>query len=183
MHGNVTSMWYSHYIGFCITKNSPPHIAALLPHTSMSTPIDSELPRLPEIAIPIRDVYGKAVEKKPRAPRKKSRYSQEEKLVLEKYKHAYRKTTNADERYDLLRNRLLVDIFNYWFEKGEVTPAIGEKALSEKIRVRCVNIYITVKLRLFFNDRNLVFGSETIGALIIKAKAYFRMNERNHEWI
>ena len=96
--------------------------------------------RNPEIALPIRDVFHKAVEKKARAPRKDSRYSTDEKKVLEKYKHEYRKTTTPEERYDLLRNRILVDIFNYWYEKGEVTPEIGEIALSERIRVTKFNI-------------------------------------------
>ena len=93
-------------------------------------------PRLtPEIAIPLRDAFLKGVHHNDRGPRKKEQYSTGEKDVLNKYKHDYRKTTTKEERYDLLRNRILVDIFNFWYAKGEVTPDIEPDLLSYKIKV------------------------------------------------
>lgn len=106
------------------------------PTFTSSTMTPNPTPRMtPEIAIPLRDAFLKGVNQNNRGPRKKGRYSKEEKAVLNKYKHDYRKTTTTEERFDLLRNRILVDIFNFWYAKGEVTPNIEPDVLSEKIKV------------------------------------------------
>ena len=102
----------------------------------------------PEIAYPLRDAFLKGVNQNDRGPQKKGRYSTEEKEVLNKYKHDYRKTTTTEERYDLLRDRILVDIFNFWYAKGEVTPNIEPELLSNKIRV----ISNVIILRKFYFD-------------------------------
>jgi len=99
-------------------------------------------PRMtPEIAHPLRDVFNKGVNKNQRGPRKTGRYSKEEKEVLMKYKDNYRRTTTTEERYDLLRNRILVDIFNFWYAKGEVSPDIEPDLLSDKIKVMSNKCY------------------------------------------
>src|SRR5882762_3016946 len=89
----------------------------------------------PEIVLPHRETYLEAVKDKPRAPRKKSRYDTDVRSVLDKYRHRYRKLTTTQERRDLLRNYILVDMFNFWYERGEVTPDIAEDDLCERIKV------------------------------------------------
>jgi hypothetical protein len=119
------------------------------PTLTCSTMTPNPTSRLtPEIAYPLRDAFLKGVNQNDRGPRKKGRYSTEEKEVLNKYKHDYRKTTTTEERYDLLRNRILVDIFNFWYAKGEVTPNIEPELLSNKIRV----ISNFIILRKFYFD-------------------------------
>jgi hypothetical protein len=54
---------------------------------------------------------------KQRKPRKESAYSKEEKSILGKYKDEYKSKT-ARERQNVLRGSILVDIFNYWQDKG-----------------------------------------------------------------
>lgn len=89
----------------------------------------------PEIAPPLREAYLKAIERKNREPRKNSEYTTQEINVLKKYKHIYRKATTTEERFELLQNHILVDIFNYWHDNGKVTPTIGVKGLASKIKV------------------------------------------------
>jgi hypothetical protein len=89
----------------------------------------------PQIAVPLQATFLDAVDKGRRGPRNKCRYTEDEKKVLEPYKEEYRKTTTTSERHNIIRNHILVDIFNFWYEKGIVTPSIGEEALSERIKV------------------------------------------------
>lgn len=90
----------------------------------------------PSIAPPIRTVYYDAVDKTPRSPRKNATYPTEVIDVLNKYKNEYRKITTTEERHQLLRNFILVDVFNFWFHKGEVVEDISEHDLSGRIKVR-----------------------------------------------
>jgi hypothetical protein len=50
-------------------------------------------------------------------PRKGCRYTEEERAILSKYKDEYTAKTTAEEREQLLKQKVFVDIFNYWFSK------------------------------------------------------------------
>lgn len=89
----------------------------------------------PEFALPLRDVLVGVVESsKRRRPKGKCHFSKEEKQVLEKYKDLYKKSTTTEQRLDVLRNYLLVDIFNFWHAKGEVTSDISEAGVAERVK-------------------------------------------------
>jgi hypothetical protein len=108
--------------GFIPTNDS---YSPLFPVLIMATSINATL----------QTAFQDALQKKPRKSRKDSLYSEEEKLILGKYKHEYRMKTTTDERQDLLRSHILVDIFNYWCSKGVVTEDIDEEDLGDRIKV------------------------------------------------
>ena len=89
----------------------------------------------PQIAVPLEATFLDVVQRRDCGTRKKCRYTEDEKKVIEIYKEEYRKTTSTAERHILIRNHILVDIFNFWYDKGIVTTSIGEEALSERIKV------------------------------------------------
>ena len=95
----------------------------------------STQPLAPEIVLALRPQYLAAVEPPARGPRAKSRYSKDEKRVLQQYKDRYKKATTTDERNDLLRNYILVDIFNFWYDQGSVTTDISEGDFAARIKV------------------------------------------------
>jgi hypothetical protein len=53
-----------------------------------------------------------------RRPRRDCRYSAEEMKVLNQHKHTYRSQPTRELRGEIFRNRILVDMFNYWQSKG-----------------------------------------------------------------
>lgn len=67
-----------------------------------------------------------AIQGQTRRARQECRYTEEERAVLSKYKEEYRSKTNHDERDQLLREKVFVDIFNYWFAKEQVMPSPSE---------------------------------------------------------
>ena len=89
----------------------------------------------PQIVVPLQATFHDVIDKGGRGSRRKCQYTEDEKKILENYKEEYRKTTTTAERHNLLRNHILVNIFNFWYEKGIVTPSIEEEALSERITV------------------------------------------------
>jgi hypothetical protein len=89
-----------------------------------------------DIAGTVRDALLEAVNKKTRKPRKKSQYSEDLKLIIGKYKNEYRKKTTTEERHELFRSHILVDTFNHWWSKGEITEHIDDNDLSDRIKVR-----------------------------------------------
>ena len=50
--------------------------------------------------------------------RRGARYSREEIEVISKHKSEYKDQTTRPLRADVLRNKILVDMFNYWDDKG-----------------------------------------------------------------
>lgn len=84
---------------------------------------------------PLPTVYLDAVRNKTRKPRSKCRLSMAERNVINKYRDEYRGQTTMDGRNDLLRNLILVDIFNYWYKEGIVTAEITAEILSDRIKV------------------------------------------------
>jgi hypothetical protein len=59
-----------------------------------------------------------AIPPKPRQPRKDGRYTQVEKEIIGKYKEEYRLLTTRELRGQLMRERILPAIFNYWNDQG-----------------------------------------------------------------
>ena len=66
-------------------------------------------------------------------PRKGARYSQEEIKVISKHKTEYKDQTTRSLRANVLRNNILVDLFNYWDAQGTVPS--DEAACAELVRV------------------------------------------------
>ena len=96
----------------------------------LSTTMTSEIPVLFQAA------FDDAIGNKNVRNRNKSRYSREEINVLEKYKDTYRRKTTTDERHELFRQYILVDIFNHWHSKGVVSAKIGADELQDRIKVQ-----------------------------------------------
>jgi hypothetical protein len=88
-----------------------------------------------QIAVPLPTVYLEAVTNKARKPRSQCALSTSERNVINKYREEYRSKTTTEERTDVLRNNILVDIFNHWFNQGVVTADINADDLSERIKV------------------------------------------------
>jgi hypothetical protein len=88
-----------------------------------------------DLVNPLQVAFFDAIGNNAGKPRNKSLYTTEEKSVLGKYKDEYRKKTTTEERHNMLRNHILVDIFNYWSNKGEVNIDICAEDLSQRIKV------------------------------------------------
>ncbi|KAF8810541.1 hypothetical protein BYT27DRAFT_7209334 [Phlegmacium glaucopus] len=59
-----------------------------------------------------------AIPPKPRQPQKDGRYTQVEKEIIGKYKEEYRLLTTRELQGQLMRERILPVIFNYWNDQG-----------------------------------------------------------------
>jgi hypothetical protein len=68
-----------------------------------------------------------------RRPRQGTVYSREELVVLSKYKAEYKEQTTKPLRAHVLRNKILVDIFNYWDVEG--TLPIDEESCIQQVKV------------------------------------------------
>jgi hypothetical protein len=68
-----------------------------------------------------------------RKPRRDALYSREEIAVLSKYKAEYKDQTTKPLRANVLRNKILVDIFNYW-DVQKTLPA-DEEACVARVKV------------------------------------------------
>ncbi len=66
-------------------------------------------------------------------PRRGAVYNWDEIAVISKYKAEYKEQTTKALRAHVLRNKILVDIFNYWDEQG-ILPT-DEKECVEKVKV------------------------------------------------
>ncbi|KAF8816594.1 hypothetical protein BYT27DRAFT_7248032 [Phlegmacium glaucopus] len=102
---------------------------------------------------PLQAALLESITKKIRKPRKESQYTPEEKKVLGKYKEEYRRKINTDERYDLFRQHILVDIFNHWYSKGVVSADISEGEASE--RIKKLSRWITNNWRSYHTVRKI----------------------------
>lgn len=56
--------------------------------------------------------------------------------VISKYKSEYKEQTTRSLRAHVMRNKILVDIFNYWDQKGVL---LSEEAVLQRAKV---NYYI-----------------------------------------
>ena len=63
---------------------------------------------------------------KTRKPQKDALYSREELEVISKHKQEYRDQTTQEMQGEILRSKVLVDLFNYWLWEGKA-PADEEE--------------------------------------------------------
>jgi len=68
-----------------------------------------------------------------RKPRRGALYSREEIEVISKYKPEYKEQTTRALRAHVLRNKILVDIFNYWDVQG--TLPLDEAVCVDRVKV------------------------------------------------
>lgn len=66
-------------------------------------------------------------------PRRGTLYSREEILVISKYKAEYKEQTTRALRANVLRNKILVDLFNHW--DAQKTLPLDEAAATERVKV------------------------------------------------
>ena len=66
-------------------------------------------------------------------PRRGALYSREEIEVISKYKEEYKDQTTRALRAHVMRNKILVDIFNYWDLQG--TLPSDEVVCGERVKV------------------------------------------------
>jgi hypothetical protein len=74
-----------------------------------------------------------AIPPRARKPRKDALYSRDEITVLNRYKEQYRQLTTSEARGDLIRNYVLVDIFNFWTQKGMAPKDEEESIMRMKV--------------------------------------------------
>jgi len=72
-------------------------------------------------------VIMQALQKKGCKIRKECQYNSEERTILGKYKEELRKKTTHEDRDILMRNHILVDIFNYCIQRTTVRNLQNEK--------------------------------------------------------
>jgi hypothetical protein len=68
-----------------------------------------------------------------RKPRKDSLYSVEEMNILKQHKLEYRSQPTRELRGQIFRNKILVDIFNFWESRGLIGP--DETDTQNRIKV------------------------------------------------
>ena len=64
------------------------------------------------------------------------RYSKEERAILSKYKEEYKAKTTPEGREQVLKQKVFVDIFNYWFSKEGTMPS--EEESKKRVTVFCL---------------------------------------------
>jgi hypothetical protein len=74
-----------------------------------------------------------------RQPRKGCPYSPEELAILKKHKAEYRTKTTHTERVQMLKNKLFVDIFNFWDAKG---IPLDEAEMRKRMKVFIIAGYL-----------------------------------------
>ena len=72
-------------------------------------------------------------------PRRGALYSREEIDVISKYKEEYKDQTTRALRAHVMRNKILVDIFNYWDVQG--TLPSDEAVCGERVKVSDNQLY------------------------------------------
>ena len=72
-------------------------------------------------------------------PRRGALYSREEIKVISKYKVEYKDQTTKTLRAHVLRNKILVDLFNYWDDQG--TLPSDEAGCMAWVKVKWWNCY------------------------------------------
>jgi hypothetical protein len=66
---------------------------------------------------------------KARKPRKDSLYSVEERKIMNQFKAEYRRQPTKEQRGDVIRSKLLPNLYNYWVQLG-TAPKSTEESLS-----------------------------------------------------
>lgn len=70
---------------------------------------------------------------KTRKPRGDAHYTREEILVINKYKEEYKEQTTRELRANIFKTKILVDLFNFWLEKG-IGPK-NEEESADRMKV------------------------------------------------
>jgi hypothetical protein len=70
-----------------------------------------------------------------RKPRKDSKYSAEERKIIEPYKDAFRSERTVGGRLQILRNNILPAMFNYWERIGNSPKDQDESRLRAKVKI------------------------------------------------
>jgi hypothetical protein len=83
----------------------------------------------------------------PRKARRDALYSQAEMEVLNRHKEEYRQQTTRELRANVMRTKLLVDLFNYWLEQGT-----GPENEEESVRRMKVSRLTIVDLPDAYSD-------------------------------
>jgi len=65
-------------------------------------------------------------------PRKGTLYTRQEIAIISKYKTEYKDQTTRPLRAHVLRNKILVDIFNYWDQQGVM---LSEEVVLQRAKV------------------------------------------------
>jgi len=76
-----------------------------------------------------------ALEERTHRTRKGCQYNEEEKAVLSKHKEEYMSKTTPTDREQVLKTKILVDIFNYWSVKEEIVPTADADIVTQRIKV------------------------------------------------
>jgi len=79
-----------------------------------------------------------------RRARRGATYSREELEVISKYKDEYKEQTTRPLRAHVLRNKILVDLFNYWWQEN--TLPTDEEGCVARVKVTCYHIDIVGRL-------------------------------------
>jgi hypothetical protein len=70
---------------------------------------------------------------KARKPRKDALYTRDEMIVLNRHKEEYRQQTTQELRADVIRTKILVDLFNFWAEQGRAPKDEEESVARMKV--------------------------------------------------
>ena len=100
------------------------------------------------------------VPEKLRKTRKECSYTAAERAILTKHKEAYLATTSHQERDQLLRGAVFIDMFNYWFDGDKVVMTEEEIVEKQKVRPNKISLHSSFQ----FVHRSFASGSETTGA-------------------
>ena len=110
-------------------------------------------------------------------PRRGTLYAREELLVISKYKTEYKEQTTRALRANVLRNKILVDLFNYW-DAHDKLPSDGEESM-ERVKVTHSTI-ISVKSTECELQRDLLPGCEITGARMLCSAVQSHHEDENN---
>jgi hypothetical protein len=98
------------------------------------------------------------VSTKPRKLRKDAFYSPAERTILNKHKEEYRMQPTRQLRGNVLRTKILPDLFNYWDGEGLGPKTEEESTTRMKVKSHSYSTVIRVT-----SSRHWQVGSETTG--------------------
>jgi hypothetical protein len=71
---------------------------------------------------------------KTKRPRKDAAYSCEEMDIINIHKEEYREQTTRELRANVLKTKILVDLFNLWVRQGKAPQDEGESVARMKVK-------------------------------------------------
>ena len=104
---------------------------------------------------------------KQRRLRRDGLYTLEEKMVIHKYKQEYIMLTTRELRAQLLKEHILVDIFNYWTAQGnqpkDETESISQQKVMFTIHPSQINFLLTNNIVVGHMDQKQLASSLDTG--------------------